>query len=94
MTPVTAFPHNHAPAGLRKLKCSDGRKLSYLEMLDWVAFATLFELPATTVPIGLTSGELPIDVQIIGPRGRNSLTLAVAEAIEAKFGGFHAPPGI
>jgi len=94
VAPVTAFPHDHTPAALRKLKCSDGRALSYLEMLDWVAFATVFGLPATAVPVGLTAEGLPVGVQIIGPRGRDWLTLSVAEAIEAKFGGFRAPPRI
>ena len=94
VAPVTAFFHDHTPAPLRRLKCSDGRVLSYLEMLDWVAFATVFGLPATAVPIGLIAHGLPVGVQIIGPRGRDSLTLSVAEAIEAKFGGFHAPPSI
>jgi Asp-tRNA(Asn)/Glu-tRNA(Gln) amidotransferase A subunit family amidase len=42
----------------------------------------------------LTADGLPVGVQIIGPRGRDSLTMSVAEAIEAKFGGFHAPPSI
>ena len=94
VAPVTAFPHDHTPVPVRKLKCSDGRALSYLEMLDWVAFATVFGLPATAVPVGLTAEGLPVGVQIIGPRGRDSLTMSVAEAIEAKFGGFHAPPSI
>ncbi len=94
VAPVAAFPHDHRPVVLRTLKCSDGRAFSYLEMLDWVAFATLFSLPATAVPIGLSKAGLPVGVQIIGPRGRDSLTLSVAEAIEEKFGGFLGPPGL
>ena len=34
VAPVTAFPHHHTPVPVRKLKCSDGRALSYLEMLN------------------------------------------------------------
>jgi Asp-tRNA(Asn)/Glu-tRNA(Gln) amidotransferase A subunit family amidase len=36
---------------------------------------------------------LPVGVQIIGPRGGDALTLAVAQAIDEQFGGFSAPAG-
>ena len=91
-TPVVAFPHNHAPVLLRRLKCSDGRSVKYLEMLDWVGFATMFSLPATAVPAGLTCRGLPVGVQIVGPHGRDSLTLSLAQAIEEQIGGFRPPP--
>ena len=41
--------------------------------------------------ISLTGEGLPVGVQVIGPRGGDSKTLAVAEAIEARLGGFRAP---
>jgi amidase len=91
-TPVVAFPHNHAPVLLRKLKCSDGHSIKYLEMLDWVGFATMFGLPATAVPAGLTDRGLPVGVQIIGPHGRDSLTLSLAQIIDEQIGGFRPPP--
>jgi len=42
-------------------------------------------LPAVAVPTGLADG-LPMGVQIIGPRFREDLCLAAAEAIEARAG--------
>jgi amidase len=42
-------------------------------------------LPAAAVPTGLASG-LPMGVQIIGPRFREDLCLACAEAIEERAG--------
>lgn len=90
--PVAAFPHDHSPLPLRKLKLSDGRAISYMEMLNWIALATLFGLPATVVPAGLTKGGLPVGLQIIGPHGGDELTLAVAQAIEERLGGFRWPP--
>jgi amidase len=51
--PVAAFPHDHRAIQLRKPKCSDGRSISYLEMINWVALATLLGLPATVVPAGI-----------------------------------------
>lgn len=92
--PVAAFPHNHAPMMLRRLNCSDGRSIKYLEMLDWVAFATMFGLPATAVPAGLTRQGLPVGAQVIGPRGRDSLTLTLAQIIDDQLGGFRPPPCI
>lgn len=48
--------------------------------------------PVTVVPLGLTSEGLPLAVQIIGRHGRDHLTLAVAQAVEAEFGGWQTPP--
>ena len=42
-------------------------------------------LPSVAVPTGIAEG-LPIGVQIIGPRFREDLCLAAAEAIEARAG--------
>jgi len=90
--PTAAFPHDHRPFDRRTLKLSDGTRAPYLSMLSWIALATACGLPATAIPAGRTAGGLPVGVQIIGPRGGDSRTLAVAEAIEARLGGFAAPP--
>ena len=89
--PVTAFPHDHKPMTRRTLVCSDNRKIPYDAMLRWAALATVCGLPATAIPVGLSARGLPVGVQLIGPRGGDSKTLAVAEAIEARLGGFRAP---
>lgn len=44
---------------------------------DFTAFANFAGLPSTAVPIA-TQG-LPVSVQILGPKGRDDLTLSVAE---------------
>ena len=90
--PVAAFPHDHRPFGRRTLTLSDGTKAPYLAMLRWIALATACGLPATAIPAGLTGAGLPIGAQLIGPRGADSRTLAIAEAIEDRLGGFVAPP--
>jgi len=90
--PVAAFPHDHRPFQRRVLTLSDGTKAPYLAMLRWIALATACGLPATTVPAGRTPAGLPVGAQLIGPRGADSRTLAVAEAIEAALGGFVRPP--
>ncbi|HEX4198367.1 MAG TPA: amidase family protein [Caulobacteraceae bacterium] len=92
ITPVTAFPHDHQPMGARKLSCSTGQTFAYTSILDWIALATACGLPATAIPAGLAADGLPVGVQIIGRRGGDSRTLAVAQAIEDELGGFRAPP--
>jgi amidase len=92
INPVPAFPHDHGPFQARKLTLSTGETIPYLSMLRWIALATACGLPATAVPVGRTAGGLPVGAQIIGPRGADSRTLAVAEAIEARLGGFEPPP--
>jgi amidase len=91
VSPTPAFPHDHRPFPLRKLGSSDGRKIAYLDILNWIALATVCGLPATAVPAGLTGQSLPVGVQIIGPRGGDSRTLAVAQAIDEQIGGFRTP---
>jgi amidase len=90
--PVAAFSHDHRPLLRRTLKLSDGRAIPYLAHLNWIALATACGLPATTMPAGQTGRGLPVGAQLIGPRGGDSRLLAIAEAIEARLGGFIAPP--
>jgi amidase len=92
INPVPAFPHDHRPFNRRSLTLSDGTKAPYLSMLGWIALATACGLPATAIPAGRTPGGLPVGAQLIGPRGADSRTLAIAEAIEERLGGFVAPP--
>ncbi len=93
VAPISAFPHDHRPSIIRrKLASSDGRRFGYLHLMDWIALATVCGLPATAIPIGTDANGLPVGVQVIGPRGGDSKTLAVAEAIEERLGGFRPPP--
>jgi amidase len=90
--PVAAIPHDHRPFQRRELTFSDGTKAPYVAMLRWIALATACGLPATAIPAGRTTSGLPVGAQLIGPRGADSRTLAIAEAIEERLGGFAAPP--
>jgi fatty acid amide hydrolase 2 len=49
-------------------------------------------LPGTVVPIGFDARHLPVGVQIVGRRGNDRLTLAVARALEHAFGGWTPAP--
>jgi amidase len=92
IAPVTAFAHDHRPFEKRVLASSDGHKIAYSSMMNWIALASACGLPATAVPAGLAADGLPVGVQIIGPRAGDARTLAVAQAIEDELGGFMAPP--
>lgn len=56
----------------------------WLTALRMVVVVNLLGLPAVAVPTGVAHG-IPQAVQIIGPRFREDLCLAAAEAIEARL---------
>lgn len=90
--PIPALPHDHRPFEKRAITLSDGTSAPYLALLRWIALATACGLPATAIPVGRTPAGLPVGAQLIGPRGGDYRTLAIAEAIEDALGGFTAPP--
>jgi amidase len=92
IAPVAAFPHDHSDFARRSLNLTDGRKIAYSALLNWIGLASACGLPATAIPIGLTPDGLPVGAQLIGPRGGDSRTLSAAQAIELELGGFAAPP--
>jgi amidase len=92
ISPIAAFPHDQRRIQRRMIKCSDGREIAYIEMLKWIALATVCGLPATAIPTGLNAQGLPVGIQVIGLRSGDVLTLAVAQAIDEQIGGFRAPP--
>lgn len=91
IAPVPPFPHDHRPFNSRTLVCN-GTKIPYPSMLQWISLATVLGLPATAVPAGLTPRGLPVGAQIIGPRGADAKTLAIAQACDENIRGFVAPP--
>jgi fatty acid amide hydrolase 2 len=48
----------------------------------------VLEFPSTVVPLGFDTDGLPLSVQVIGRRGADALTIAVAGALEQDFGGW------
>lgn len=50
-------------------------------------FFNVLEMPSTVVPMGFDEG-LPLSVQVIGRRGNDHLTIAVAGALERERGGW------
>lgn len=56
------------------------------------ALFNVMEFPCTHVPISTSRKGLPVGVQVIGRRGHDGLTLAVASALEDAFGGWRRAP--
>lgn len=61
--------------------------------MDFVntAVVNALELPATAVPMGLDRRGLPLGVQVVGAHLADHVTIAVAQALEAAFGGWRPP---
>ena len=56
------------------------------------AVFNVLEFPSTHVPVSMSRKGLPVGVQVVGSRGHDGLTLAVAAALEADFGGWRRAP--
>lgn len=48
--------------------------------------------PATQVPLGLNRQGLPLGTQVVAIPGNDAVTIAVAQALEGRFGGWVMPP--
>lgn len=62
--------------------------------LDWVAFlydANLIGMPACALPMGLGNEELPLSIQVAGPRGSDASVLDIAEQLENLIGWDNSP---
>jgi amidase len=87
---VPAFKHDHGPR--RVLTTPEGTR-PYLDLFFWISFATLSGLPATVVPVGLTSEGLPVGMQVMGPYLEDGTPIDLAEKMEEVLGGFRPPRG-
>jgi amidase len=70
----------------------DGRDFPYKGLAAWCSMASLAGLPATAMPVGLSTDGLPIGIQVIGPHLEDRTTIGFAKLAEREFGGFVVPP--
>ncbi|XP_063697543.1 fatty-acid amide hydrolase 2-A-like [Culicoides brevitarsis] len=59
--------------------------------LQFVLLASVFNLPATSIPMGLNKKGLPIGIQVIAGRFQDRLCFAAAKLLEERFGGWQPP---
>jgi amidase len=90
--PTPAYPHDHSSDQDQRHIVIDGKNFPYVDQLIWPGIATLPGLPATSIPVAMSSEGLPIGLQIIGPWLEDRTVLKLAELIERDFGGFVPPP--
>lgn len=90
---VPAFPHMQKGTTWERSYSVDGYDIAYNDMLFWPGITGSFYLPASVAPIGKSSEELPIGVQIVGPLYGDRTTIQVAAFIEQMGHGFVPPPG-
>ena len=57
----------------------------------YTAIFNVLELPVTQVPMGLSGRGVPLGVQVVGARGSDHETIAVAHALERELGGWVPP---
>lgn len=85
---VEAFRHT-----LRHPKYVGSTRITY-PWLDWATFmydANLIGTPACVLPMGLGNENLPLSIQVQGPRGTDAAVLDVAEQLEKIIGWDHSP---
>jgi|HubBroStandDraft_6_1064221.scaffolds.fasta_scaffold70270_2 amidase len=91
---IPAFPHDHSGTQLTRTLDTPGGPRPYGDLCFWISFATLAGLPATTAPVGLTRGGLPVGLQIVGPYLEDATPIDIAGRLADVVGGFRPPPGL
>jgi amidase len=90
---TAAFPHDHSePQDQRTIATSAGPR-HYMDLLNWIAPATLTGCPATVAPVGRTPQGLPVGIQIMGPFWEDATPITFADLLAKEIGGFVPPPG-
>ncbi len=87
-----AFVHNQRGERWERMIDVNGHPQPSTDALFWAGYAGLVGLPATAIPLGLTSGGLPVGAQIIGPAFADPLCLRFAQWLEREYCGFTPPP--
>lgn len=90
---VAAFPHTHDSNMYGRIIESPDRPRFYGEAFKWISIATLAGCPATVIPAGKTTANLPVGIQIMGPYMEDGTCLDLAMKLESVLGGFTPPPG-
>jgi amidase len=90
---TAAFSHDHSqPIERRVVETPEGKRPYLRDMASWISHASLAGLPATVAPIGRTSADLPVGIQIVAPMWEDRTAIAFAALLADSIGGFAPPP--
>jgi amidase len=92
VTIVPAFPHLQEGDWRQRRLSINGRDRSYIELEGWPALVGGAYLPATSAPVGFTTGGLPVGVQVVAPYLHDKTALTVAGWLADAAGGYSPPP--
>ena len=90
VVPISAFTHRPSDEPIE----IDGKEFPYFRGIS--AYTTIFNLagnPVVVLPLTQSQDGLPIEVQVVGKRGRDLRLLAIAETLTQVTGSFQSPPG-
>lgn len=86
---ILLYPSFSRPAPRHRLPLL--RQLMLRFDYAYTALLNVMELPVTQVPLGLNAQGLPLGVQVGARHGQDHLTIAVAQFLEERFGGWVPP---
>jgi amidase len=95
--PTVAFAHDQSGEGpghiaqYSRTTLVDGRRVPYMNGLQWPGLVTVANLPATAIPTGRFIDGMPMGLQAIGPFLEDRTTLRFAQLAEQAVGGFVPP---
>src|SRR5579859_2144122 len=90
---TAAFAHDHSEPQDQRVVATSAGPRRYMEMLNWIAPATLTGCPATVAPVGRTPQGLPVGIQIMGPFWEDATPITFADLLSKELGAFTPPPG-
>ena len=82
---IPAFRHNE------RSWIVEGRPVDYLDAVRHTQWFNVLACPAAVVPVGRSSEELPIGVQIVARPFEDEIALGLAAVVDAAFG-YKSPP--
>ncbi len=82
---VLLFPSHTSIAPPHNVPLFRGPNFAY------TCFFNALHVPVTQCPTGMSALGLPMGVQVVGARGRDVVTIAVAQRLEALIGGWVPP---
>ena len=84
---VFLYPTHPTPAPYHNEPLIKPFNFSYSAIFNIMGF------PATHIPLGLGTEDLPVGIQAVGTCGNDHLTIAMAVELEKAFGGWVPPSG-